>query len=168
MMRRDQRRVAGRVAGWDRTRWLVARQPDFPSRSLARASTSLSPFFRPPFWCPLARSLVRSAFSLFLDLSFATPLRPASRGFSSTLPRTLLARPFFPLTSFPESPRTHRRYGAPVPPPLFSHSLTLHEPKDAAEDPSLSPFLPDRECCTYAARGMSWTFNNHSLHLISL
>lgn len=101
MTRRDRRRVAGRVAGWDRTRWLVARQPDFPSRSLARASTrALSPFFRPPFWCPLARSrsLARSPDPRSGLLSSSpcrsTPLRGLSLSF--TLPRTLLARPFSP------------------------------------------------------------------------
>lgn len=63
------------MAGWDRTRWLVARQPDFPSRSLARAS-ALSP---PPF-APLpgpVSSLARSpdllSRSLSFALSFASP-----------------------------------------------------------------------------------------------
>lgn len=57
------------MAGWDRTRWLVARQPDFPSRSLARAS-ALSP---PPF-VPLpgpVSSLARSLDLLSRSLSFA-------------------------------------------------------------------------------------------------
>jgi len=67
-MRRDRRRVAGRVAGWDRTRWLVARQPDFPSRSLARGSALSSP----PSWSRFVRSLARAttiAFSPSLSSS---------------------------------------------------------------------------------------------------
>lgn len=44
-------RVAGRLAGIDRTRWLVARQPDFLSLSLSR-QLSLSSFARCRSLCP--------------------------------------------------------------------------------------------------------------------
>lgn len=147
--KRPERRVAGRVAGWDRTRWLVARQPDFPSRSLARAS-ALSP---PPF-APLPGPVSLLARSL--------DLLSRSRSFALLFaPPTLLYPPAHtagsPAPSFrppPSPPRVHtytdNGYDAPVPTPPH-RSLTLRMPEDAAED-----LLPPRDaaprtlhgCCT--------------------
>lgn len=96
--RRDRcRRVAGRVAGWDRTRWLVARQPDFPSRSLARA--------RPP---PFPLSFLPS-FALLFSLSPAVSRRVENPRCCPPA-RALRSPVLLPPLADPPAARTHRRH----------------------------------------------------------
>lgn len=123
------------MAGWDRTRWLVARQPDFPSRSLARA-TALSPPRHSPSCLPsLSLSLsprTRSA-SLSLFPVLSSSLYSAARApFLARSTRFLLHRPPRPLLaprttatgsvhtrvpsrSSPECRRMRRHRGPPLP-----------------------------------------------------
>ena len=173
MTRRDQRRVAGRMAGWDRTRWLVARQPDFPSRSLTRFSPPSSALLSGPGW--LARSLARSLTysltrslarsldrSLFFARWFIIPLRSASCELSSRA--TLLARARSLLLTFPRSPHRNPIYITCVVTHRFLCDSLARSPPPHTEGCgggfssltiSSSDDVPHREHCTDATRGMS-------------
>lgn len=124
--------------------------PLLPPSFLVPVSSLARTFARPHgavFSLSFSHSLVRS----FVG-SFAAPLRSASRGLSSTLPRTLLARPFSPRSRplspscFPRPPYTSpvRRTGS------SAASLSLaHPPRAGGCGGGSSSFASSSSrCCT--------------------
>lgn len=91
----------GWSAGWDRTRWLVARQPDFLSLSLSR-QLSLSSFARCRSLCPSLPDPVSVPYSALLAFALNPP------------------RPDLPLADV--LTRSHRRRSSPGFPLLLALS----------------------------------------------
>ena len=153
------------MAGWDRTRWLVARQPDFPSRSLIRLSPPSSALLSGPRW--LARSLARSLAHSHVRSTVLSSL-PAGSSFHSVplvassppAQRYLLARSL-PLT-FPRSPHRNPIYITCVVTHRFLCDSLAHSSPPRTEGcgggfSSLaisSSDVPHREYCIDATREM--------------